>query len=127
MPGLGVRTLASAVIAVAVYGLAGCGSDAGPGPGDHGEPGGAISYSPMGTTMTLDCGSGRSLSVSGSNNKLTVTGACADVDITGSDNRLTVDKITGRVSTGGVNNTVTYHDGNPAVTNTGGGNTVRKN
>lgn len=125
MPGLGVRTFAPAVIAVTICGLAGCGGG-GPGADDHGEPGSAISYSPMGTTMTIDCGSGRSLSVGGSNNKLTVTGACADVEITGSDNRLTVDKITGRVSTGGVNNTVTYRDGNPTVSDTGGGNTVRR-
>lgn len=105
--------------------LAGCGSPAGT--DEHGGSiDGPISYSPVGTTMTIDCGPGRALNITGSNNALTVTGRCSDVEITGSDNRVTVEEISGEVRAAGVNNTVTYRAGTPRVTVSGAGNTVAR-
>lgn len=120
---IGRRALLSAVALLAVPLSAGCGSEE---PDVHGDPGGPISYSPVGTTMTIDCGPGRPLSIGGSNNKLTVTGRCTDIEITGNDNRVTVDEASGAIRAGGVNNIVIYRDGKPKVSASGGGNTVRR-
>ncbi|MCB9440865.1 MAG: DUF3060 domain-containing protein [Mycolicibacterium sp.] len=120
-----MRRVAPLLLAVAL-GLpaTGCGSDSGTSDG-HGKPGDAITYAGVGTTMTVDCGDGRSLTVTGSNNTLTVTGRCANVDVPGNDNRLRATAITGRIHASGINNTVRYDDGNPQV-DAAAGNTVRK-
>ena len=47
----------------------------------------------MGTTTTLDCASGKSLNVAGSDNTLTVTGTCATASIGGTSNKITFDKV----------------------------------
>lgn len=81
-----IAVLASA----AIVGLAGCGSS-----GDEGstatagssgvrvEVGNTINYGSVGTTADIDCADGKSLTVGGSNNTLTVTGTCAGVQIGG--------------------------------------------
>src|ERR1700716_2095505 len=55
------------------------------------EIGETINYGSIDTTETLDCASGKSLNVLGSNNTLTVKGSCTDVTVGGSGNKITLD------------------------------------
>jgi hypothetical protein len=88
--------------------------------------GNTINYGSFGTTADIDCAQGKSLTIGGSNNTLTVTGTCANVNIGGADNKITLEKITQGLSVVGLGNTVTYRDGDPSVNNTGSGNTIKK-
>jgi hypothetical protein len=118
---------------VGALSLAGCGAD-GSGPatmtaGSSGvqvEIGNTINYGSVGTTADIDCADGKSLTVGGSNNTLTVKGTCANVNIGGADNKITFDKINDGLNVVGLNNTVSYKDGAPKVNDTGSGNSVRK-
>lgn len=137
-------TLAIALAAVVVFGMAGCGgkinnaapSTTSPSATSSTPPttstraqfdiGNTINYTSLGTTTTLDCGDGKSLNVGGSNNILTVNGTCGTVSIGGADNKLTINKIDKHLNVVGFNNTITYKDGNPQVENLGSGNTINK-
>ncbi|MEE6164906.1 MULTISPECIES: DUF3060 domain-containing protein [unclassified Mycolicibacterium] len=90
------------------------------------EIGNTINYASVGTTADIDCAGGKSLTVGGTNNTLTVKGTCASVNIGGSDNKITFEKIDKDLAVLGFNNTVTYKAGDPKVTNTGSNNTVSK-
>ena len=90
------------------------------------EIGNTVNYGSMGTTTTLDCASGKSLNVAGSDNTLTVTGTCATASIGGTNNKITFDKVETRITVLGLNNTITYKDGDPKVDNLGSGNTITK-
>jgi hypothetical protein len=119
----------------AVFALAGCGGSdnknsqptatAGPS-GLNVEIGNTINYASVGTTADIDCANGKSLTVGGTNNTLTVKGTCASVNIGGSDNKITFEKIDQDLAVLGFNNNVTYKAGDPKVTNTGSNNTVTK-
>lgn len=85
-----------------------------------------INYGSVGTTATIDCADGKSLTVGGSNNTLTIKGKCANVNVGGADNKLTFEEIDGGLSVVGLNNTVTYSAGDPKVNDTGSGNAIRK-
>jgi len=120
-------------LAALAIGLAGCGSDSGTSPtmtaGSSGvqvEIANTINYGSVGTTAEIDCADGKSLTVGGSNNSLTVKGTCSNVNVGGADNRLTFSKIVDGLSVVGLNNTVTYSDGDPKVNDTGSGNSIRK-
>lgn len=120
-------------LAALTIGLVGCGSDSGTSPtmtaGSSGvqvEIANTINYGSVGTTAEIDCADGKSLTVGGSNNSLTVKGTCSNVNVGGADNRLTFDKIVNGLSVVGLNNTVTYSDGDPKVNDTGSGNSIRK-
>ena len=120
-------------LAALTIGLAGCGSDSGTSPtmtaGSSGvqvEIANTINYGSVGTTAEIDCADGKSLTVGGSNNSLTVKGTCSNVNVGGADNRLTFEKIVDGLSVVGLNNTVTYSDGDPKVNDTGSGNSIRK-
>ncbi|HUH70633.1 MAG TPA: DUF3060 domain-containing protein [Mycobacterium sp.] len=140
---LGALALALAVVPVV---LAGCSSTANP-PGGSSttsgaaapttgtsgagatasvEIGNSLDYGSMRSTATLDCASGKSLNVAGSDNTLTVTGTCATVSISGANNKITFDKVDARITVLGLNNTITYKDGDPKVDNLGSGNTINK-
>lgn len=117
---------------LSVLTLAGCGSD-GNGPtatvGSSGvqvEIANTINYGSVGTTADIDCADGKSLTIGGSNNTLTVKGTCANVNIGGADNKVSFDKIENGLSVVGLNNTVTYKDGAPSVHDTGSGNSIKK-
>ena len=56
------------------------------------EIGNTINYGSFGTTADIDCADGKSLNVGGSNNTLTITGTCANVNIGGADNRITFER-----------------------------------
>jgi hypothetical protein len=124
-----VGGLAAIVIASAAVGMTGCGAS-----GTHPKSPTAktasaidtIEYGSVGTTADLDCGDGKSLSVAGSNNRLTVTGTCASVNIGGSDNRITIAKVDNVISVEGLDDNVTYKDGDPTVNILGSGNKVTK-
>lgn len=124
-------TLAT-LAAVGAFGLAGCGSDSGSPTMTAGSSGvqveiaNTINYGSVGTTAEIDCADGKSLTVGGSNNTLTVKGTCANVNIGGADNKLTFEKIADGLSVVGLNNTVSYADGDPKVNDTGSGNSIRK-
>ena len=92
----------------------------------HVEVGRTINYSAVGTTREIDCGTGKSLTVGGANNTLTVKGTCSKANIGGTDNKVTFDKVDQELDVVGMHATVTYKDGSPKVTNTGTGNTVSK-
>jgi Protein of unknown function (DUF3060) len=126
---------AAALAAVAMTGLAGCGSESGDtnsptvtagSSGAQVEVGNTINYGSFGTTTDIDCADGKSLNVGGSNNTLTVKGTCASVNVGGADNKITLDKIDKDLSVVGLNNTVTYKDGDPKVDNLGSGNDIKK-
>jgi Protein of unknown function (DUF3060) len=88
--------------------------------------GNTINYGSFGTTADIDCASGKSLNVGGSNNTLTVKGTCASVNIGGAENKITFEKIDKDISVVGVNNTVTYKSGDPKVSDLGSGNQINK-
>ncbi|MUL77398.1 DUF3060 domain-containing protein [Mycolicibacterium sp. CBMA 226] len=90
------------------------------------EVGNTINYSAVGTTREIDCGNGKSLTVGGANNTLTVKGTCAKANIGGTDNKVTFDKVDQELDVVGMHATVAYKAGSPKVTNTGTGNTVTK-
>ena len=90
------------------------------------EIGNTINYGSFGTTADIDCADGKSLNVGGSNNTLTVTGACANVNVGGADNKITFQRVDGELSVVGINNTVTYRDGDPKVNDTGSNNSISK-
>ncbi|MBU9763632.1 DUF3060 domain-containing protein [Mycobacterium sp. TNTM28] len=90
------------------------------------EVGNTINYMSVGTTTDIDCADGKSLTVGGTNNTLTVKGTCANVNIGGSDNKITFERIDKGLTIVGLNNTVTYRDGDPKVNNTGSNNKVNK-
>jgi hypothetical protein len=135
-----MRTYLSVVVAgtaamVLTLTLAGCGSEnkATNAPtataGTSGalvEVGNTINYGSFGTTADIDCASGKSLNVGGSNNTLTVTGTCASVNVGGADNKITIDKVDKDLSVVGLNNIVTYKGGDPKVNDMGSGNKVSK-
>ena len=133
--------IAAAVAAAAALVLTGCGSqDSTSGGGSSAaagttgisgapttaqvEVGNTINYSAVGTTRDLDCGTGKSLTVGGANNTLTVKGTCAKANIGGTDNKVTFEKIDQELAVVGMHATVIYKAGSPKVTNTGTGNSV---
>ncbi|MDT5339439.1 MAG: hypothetical protein QOD90_4944 [Mycobacterium sp.] len=124
----------AALTVVGVLGLAGCGSDSdissptmtAGSSGVQVEIGNTINYGSVGTTADIDCADGKSLTIGGSNNTLTVKGSCANVNIGGADNKVTFEKIVDGLSVVGLNNTVAYKDGDPKVNDTGSGNSIRK-
>jgi hypothetical protein len=124
-----------ACCAIAALGLAGCGSES----KDTGAPtatagksgaqveiGNTINYGSFGTTADIDCADGKSLNVGGSNNTLTVKGACASVNIGGADNKITFETVDKELSVVGLNNIVTYKSGDPKVDDLGSGNKISK-
>jgi uncharacterized lipoprotein YehR (DUF1307 family) len=131
-----VALMLSAVLVV--FGLAGCGQKTNNPPpstsssatsastGAQFDVGNTINYGSFGTTSDIDCASGKSLNVGGSNNTLTVKGTCGTVSIGGADNKITIDKIDNQLNVVGFNNTITYKGGNPKVENLGNGNTINK-
>src|SRR6185312_2144185 len=90
------------------------------------EIGNTINYGSMSTTTTLDCASGKSLNVGGSDNTLTITGTCETATVTGTNNKITFDKVNTRITVLGMNNTITYKDGDPKVDMIGQSNTINK-
>jgi hypothetical protein len=126
--------VALAALAVAGgLGLAACGgSDSGSPTMTAGSSGvqvqiaNTINYGSVGTTADIDCADGKSLTIGGSNNTLTVKGTCNNVNIGGADNKLTFEKIENGLSVVGLNNTVSFKDGDPKVNDTGSGNSIRK-
>jgi hypothetical protein len=137
MPVLSVKSSGcfAAVLAVAAFGLAGCGSSsqdtntpsatAGT-KGAQVEIGNTINYGSVGTTADVDCADGKSLNVGGSNNKLTVSGACANVNVGGTDNTITFARVDKEITVVGLNNTITYSDGDPKVEDLGSNNKISK-
>jgi Protein of unknown function (DUF3060) len=129
------RVLVGAIgISGVLLGLTGCGSGgdadaptgtAGPS-GAQVEIGNTINYGSLGTTADIDCADGKSLTIGGSNNTLTVTGTCHSVNIGGADNKVTLDTVDGDITTVGLNNTVVYRNGDPKITDVGRNNTVKK-
>lgn len=111
------------VAGVALTGWAsGCGS-AEPAPGVVVE---AISYGSFGTSADIDCGTGKSLNVEGSNNTLTVSGRCDSLRVGGADNTVNAQQIDRELSVPGLNNIVNYRDGDPTVYDSGSGNRITK-
>jgi len=125
----------AAAMALAAFGLTGCGSSsqdtntptatAGTS-GAQIEIGNTINYGSVGTTADVDCADGKSLNVGGSNNKLTVSGACANVNVGGTDNTITFARVDKEITVVGLNNTITYADGEPKVEDLGSNNKISK-
>ena len=120
-------------LATVALGLAGCGGSNSNSPtmtlgtsGVQVEIANTINYGSVGTTADIDCAEGKSLTIGGSNNTLTVKGTCANVNIGGADNKVTFEKIEAGLSVVGLNNTVSYTEGDPKVNDTGSGNSIRK-
>ena len=75
------------------------------------EVGNTINYSAVGTTREIDCANGKSLTVGGANNTLTVKGTCTKANIGGTDNKVTFEKVDQELDVVGMHATVTYKDG----------------
>ena len=97
-----IPVLIGVTAAVAVIGLAGCGSESSDTnsptatvgtSGGQVEIGNTINYGSIGTTAEIDCADGKSINVGGNNNKLTVKGTCANANIGGADNTVTMEKV----------------------------------
>lgn len=104
------------------------------------------SYEDAAQTITHDCGKDPEVSVSGSSNQITITGACTEVDISGASNQVTIEStskasITGssnevhitaadKISITGTNNQITWKKGlkskKPKVSRTGINNRVKQ-
>lgn len=108
------------VCAAAILMLAGCGTT----PNPAVSTGADVTYGSFGTKADIDCGAGRSLSIGGSNNALTVVGRCSSVTVSGADNTVTLQQVDGELSVTGLNNTVRYRSGDPTVTDTGSSNRI---
>jgi hypothetical protein len=124
-----------AAVTVTALAIAGCGSESketnrptatAGSSGAQVEIGNTINYGSFGTTADIDCADGKSLNIGGSNNTLTVKGACSNVNIGGADNKVTFDKVDKEISVVGLNNTVTYKDGDPKINDTGSNNKISK-
>lgn len=78
---------------------------------------------------TVDCGEGGKVSVNGSQNTVTITGACAKVAVMGSMNTVTVEAAD-KIAITGSGNTVTWTKGwkkkTPKISRTGVGNKVAR-
>ncbi len=113
------RAVCAAAMATLAAVLAGCGSES---PGGTAVP--TIVYGSYGSTADIDCGNGKSLTVAGSNNTLTVSGSCTSVRVDGADNTITLARVDGELSVLGLNNTIRYKAGDPRVDDTGSGNRI---
>lgn len=114
-----VRKLPTALATLLV--LAGCGASE---TGRQFDTNDAISFGSFGVTADIDCARGKSLTVSGSNNTLTVIGACTSVSVGGADNTVRIARIDGELSVIGLNNTISYQSGDPKVSDSGTGNRI---
>jgi hypothetical protein len=130
-----VRTALMTLAGAAVFALAGCGAESGDtntptatagSSGAQVEIGNTINYGSVGTTADVDCADGKALNVGGSNNKLTVTGTCANVNIGGTDNTISFERVDKEITVVGLNNTVTYRDGDPKIDDLGSNNKITK-
>lgn len=83
-----------------------------------------IKYESFGTTSEVNCADGKSLTVAGSNNRLTVRGRCEAVTVLGADNRITLERVDTSLTVSGLNNSVSYRGGDPTVDDRGSGNTI---
>lgn len=83
-----------------------------------------IGFGSFGTRTDVDCGSGKSLRITGSNNTLRVLGGCSAVRVDGADNTITLDRVDDDLTVYGINNTVTYKSGEPKVRDEGSGNRI---
>lgn len=128
------RTRGPIVVGLALaLALTACGSSDSGGPtatagpsGVQAEVGNTVNYMSTGTTTTLDCADGKSLTIGGSNNVITVTGTCHSVNIGGADNKVTLDAVNGDITTVGLNNRVLYKSGDPKVNDVGTNNSIGK-
>ena len=124
-----------ALAAAAAVAVAGCGSESqqpdaptatiGTG-GAQVDVGDMINYGSFGTTAEIDCAGGKSLTVGGSNNTLTVRGTCSSLHVGGADNTINVDAVNDKISVVGINNTITYKSGDPKVENMGNANQINR-
>ena len=124
-----------ALAAAAGIALSGCGSEnqqtdaptatLGTG-GAQVDVGDMINYGSFGTTAEIDCAEGKSLTVGGSNNTLTVRGTCSSLHVGGADNTINVDAVNDKISVVGINNTITYKSGDPKVENLGNANQINR-
>lgn len=88
------------------------------------EPGGTTTINESGLTKTLDC-AGQGVVVSGSANKLTLTGTCASVSVNGSRNEISITDV-GDIAVNGSFNTITWSAGDPTTSDNGQGNSIGK-
>jgi len=86
--------------------------------------GGPVSINESGLTKSVDC-AGQGVEISGSANKLTLTGTCTSVSVNGSRNEVTIADV-GEIAVNGSFNTVTWSAGDPKTSNNGQGNTISK-
>ena len=91
---------------------------------EPGGGGGTMTINESGLTKTLDC-AGQGVVVSGSANKLTLTGTCASVSVNGSRNEVSIADV-GDIAVNGSFNTITWSAGDPKTSNNGQGNSISK-
>ena len=118
----GTLRIAVAALSVATM-VAGCGGEKSR---PYPETTATVGYGSVGTSAQIDCAAGKSLDVTGSNNSLTVLGACWTVRVSGADNRIRLERVDGDLSVTGLNNIIDYRHGDPAVHDEGSGNRISR-
>jgi hypothetical protein len=87
-------------------------------------PGDPITVAGMGQNKTIACNEG-SVSISGMENTIVLTGHCLSVNVSGIENIVTVDSAEAIVASG-FDNRVTFKTGAPQISNSGGDNVVEQ-
>jgi len=86
--------------------------------------GGRLTVSGFNEKRTITCNDSI-VSVSGFSNTVTISGHCASLSVSGVQNAITVDAVDS-INASGFNNKVTYHSGTPKISNSGDSNAVQQ-
>jgi hypothetical protein len=87
-------------------------------------PGDVVTIAGMGQNKTIACNDG-SISISGMENTIVLTGHCLSVNVSGIENIITVDSADS-ITASGFDNKVTFKTGTPEINNSGGDNVVEQ-
>lgn len=88
------------------------------------EPGGVVTFGGIGENKTIACNEG-TVSISGVENTIVITGHCLSVNVSGIENIVTVDSADAIVASG-FDNRITFKTGSPEISNSGGDNVVEQ-
>jgi hypothetical protein len=87
-------------------------------------PGDVVTIAGMGQHKTIACNEG-SISISGMENTIVLTGHCLSVNVSGIENVITMDSADS-ITASGFDNKVTFKTGTPEINNSGGDNVVEQ-
>jgi hypothetical protein len=86
--------------------------------------GGRLTVSGLNEKRTITCNDSI-VDVAGASNTVVITGHCASLSVSGLQNEITVDAVDS-IDASGLDNKITYHSGTPKISNTGVSNIVQQ-